>query len=68
MKSLVAAGALAALAFALPGVAQATDYTDGSAVATHPNDVVANYRVIGRDPDVNIRFALWREYPSQTGE
>jgi hypothetical protein len=68
MKSLVAAGALAALAIAMPGIAQADSYNDGTAVAPHPNDVVANFQTIGRDPDLNIRFALWREYPSLTGE
>ena len=43
-------------------------YTDGSAPATHPHDVVFGGRVVGRDPDPNIRFQLWREAPYATGD
>jgi type IV secretory pathway protease TraF len=42
-------------------------YSDGTLAATHPHDVIADGTVVGRDPDPNIRFQLWREYHSSRG-
>ncbi len=65
MKTLVIAAALAAFAVASPALAQSTGsnhvYSDGSVATTNPNDVVFEGQIIGRDPDANIRFQLWRE-------
>jgi hypothetical protein len=42
-------------------------YSDNSIAVANPNNVVFNGSVIGRDPDVNIRFQLWREAPFLQG-
>jgi hypothetical protein len=42
-------------------------YSDGSIAASHPHDVIVDGTVVGRDPDPNIRFQLWREYHSSRG-
>jgi len=71
MKALVIAAALAALAIVSPALAQTTGsnqaYSDGSVSTTNPNDVVFEGMIIGSDPDVNIRFQLWREAPFLQG-
>jgi hypothetical protein len=76
MKALVAAGALAALVMTTPALAQTNNsgdeafalapptgpiYSDGSIAASHPHDVVVDGAIVGRDPDPNIRFQLFRE-------
>jgi hypothetical protein len=53
MKTLLAALALATL-IAAPALTP-------SASAASPNDVVVGGRVVGSDPDPNIRFQLLRD-------
>ena len=36
-------------------------YSDGSIAASDPHDVVVDGTVVGRDPDPDIRFQLFRE-------
>ena len=36
-------------------------YSDGSIAASDPHDVIVDGTVVGRDPDPNIRFQLFRD-------
>jgi hypothetical protein len=71
MKTLVIAAALAAFAAASPALAQSANsneaYSDGSVATTNSNDIVYEGLIVGSDPDVNIRFQLWREAPFLQG-
>ena len=42
-------------------------YSDGTLPSTHPHDVIFDGRVVGHDPDPNIRFQLWRDAPNIYG-
>jgi hypothetical protein len=37
------------------------NYGFGPRVCVQPNDVVVGNRIIGRDPDINVRFDLMRQ-------
>jgi len=36
-------------------------YSDGSIATADPDNVIADGKVVGRDPDPNIRFQLYRD-------
>jgi len=43
------------------------NYGFGPRVCVHPNDVVVGNRIIRRDPDINVRFALMRQQGFRNG-
>jgi hypothetical protein len=43
------------------------NYGFGPRVCIQPNDVVVGNRIIGRDPDINVRFVLMRQYNFRNG-
>jgi hypothetical protein len=43
------------------------NYGFGPRVCVHPNDVVVGNRIIGRDPDINVRFDIMRQQNFHNG-
>jgi hypothetical protein len=42
-------------------------YSDGSIATTDPENVIVEGKVVGRDPDPNIRFQLFRDPHPENG-